>query len=199
VNSQAVVSRGCAVCGSEVTRTVGGRLLCDSATCHQVLGTRNQDQDQVGSKGRGRGLRVVPGAPGGNLPERSEPELRGLVRDHEQGRLHPAQVDLGDLPPPGRRVTDFKGEEVVVTDATHAVAADIRLLLGLRLAVNEDRPLPYSTRFCAERCRLRDHRHASRVLRALERTGVVICAGTMKPRGKPDGTKLYAAPGATRR
>jgi hypothetical protein len=71
------------------------------------------------------------------------------------------------------------------------------LLIGLRLAVNEERPLPYSTRFCAERCGLRDHRQASRVLRALERVGVVECVGTLKPKDKPDGTKLYQAPGET--
>jgi hypothetical protein len=54
--------------------------------------------------------------------------------------------------------------------------------------------LPYSARFCAERCELRDHAQASRVLRALERAGVVACVGTLQPRSKPDGTKLYAAP-----
>jgi hypothetical protein len=32
------------------------------------------------------------------------------------------------------------------------------------------------------------------VLRALERAGVVACVGTLQPRSKPDGTKLYAAP-----
>jgi hypothetical protein len=74
------------------------------------------------------------------------------------------------------------------------VAADIRLLLGLRLAVDEDRPLPYSTRFCAERCGLRYHTQASRVLRQLVDAGVVELAGVMPARGKRDGTKLYAAP-----
>jgi hypothetical protein len=77
------------------------------------------------------------------------------------------------------------------------VAADIRLLLGLRLAVDDDRPLPYSTRFCAGRCGLHDQAHASRVLRQLEQAGVVECAETLKPRGKPDGTKLYQAPRKT--
>jgi hypothetical protein len=67
-------------------------------------------------------------------------------------------------------------------------------LLGLRLAVSEDRPLPYSTRLCAERCGLPDHRAASRVLRQLERLGVVKCAGMLPPRGNKDGTKLYEAP-----
>ena len=80
-----------------------------------------------------------------------------------------------------------------MTETMHDVAADIRLLLGLRLAVDEQRPLPYSARFCAERCRLRDHCQASRALRSLEQIGVVK-VGRLKPRGKPDGTKTYAAP-----
>jgi hypothetical protein len=78
--------------------------------------------------------------------------------------------------------------------AMRRVAEDIRLLIGLRLAVSEDRPLPYSTRFCAERCGLRHHTQASRVLRQLERVGVIVSAGAMPPRGKGDGTKLYRAP-----
>jgi hypothetical protein len=83
---------------------------------------------------------------------------------------------------------------MVVTETMHDVAADIRLLLGLRLAVDEQRPLPYSSRFCAERCRLRDHRQASRALRSLEQIGAVECVGKLKPRGQPHGTKLYQAP-----
>jgi hypothetical protein len=78
--------------------------------------------------------------------------------------------------------------------AMRRVAEDIRLLIGLRLAVDEYRPLPYSTRFCAERCELRHHTQASRVLRELERAGVVKCAEPLKPRGKGDGTKTYRAP-----
>ena len=70
----------------------------------------------------------------------------------------------------------------------------LRLLIGLRLAVDEHRPLPYSTRFCAERCGLYDQAHASRVLRELERAGVIERDGALTPRGKPDGTKLYRAP-----
>ena len=122
-----------------------------------------------------------------------EPELHGLVRDYEQGLLKPVEIVLGELPGVGTVATDFRGDPVVVTEAMERVAADIRLLLGLRLAVSEDRPLPYSVRFCAQRCRLRSHQEASRVLRALERLEVIRCVGTMKPRGQPHGTKLYAA------
>jgi hypothetical protein len=68
------------------------------------------------------------------------------------------------------------------------------LLIGLRLAVDEHRPLPYSTRFCAERCGLHDQGHASRVLRALVDAGVIRYVESLEPRGKRDGTKLYQAP-----
>ena len=125
-----------------------------------------------------RGLYVV-GTPG--VRSEREPELRALIRDHARGLLEPVDVELGERP-------------AGASPAMQTVAADIRLLLGLRLAVDDDRPLPYSARFCAERCELRDHGQASRVLRALERAGVVKCVGALDPRGKPDGTKLYAAP-----
>lgn len=103
-------------------------------------------------------------------------------------------VELGHLPPIGSRVRGFRDQQVVVTRLMHVVADDMRLLMGLRLAVSEDRPLPYSTGLCAERCGLRDKREASRILRQLEKIDVVKCVGKMKPRGKPDGTKLYEAP-----
>ena len=180
----------CVGCGSEATRHESGRYLCDSPSCHQVPGTRHQDQ--VGTEG-GKGLYVVPGVPGVGSPAR-EPELLGLIRDNERGLLEPIEVELGDLPAVGMRAPCFDGGFAVVTEAMHRVAADLCLLIGLRLAVNEERPLPYSTRFCAERCGLRDHRQASRVLRALERVGVIQCVGTLKPRGRRDGTKLYEAP-----
>jgi hypothetical protein len=63
--------------------------------------------------------------------------------------------------------------------------------MRLRLALDEDRPLPYSTTGCAERCGLGDAKQASRVLRALERIGVLAHVGSPPVRGKPDGTKLF--------
>lgn len=183
MNARASATALCAVCNSGATRTVGGRLLCDSVSCLQVTpGTRDQEpgtNDQVGTEGNEVKLRIVPGTPGVGLPK--EPELEGLVRDHDRGRLEPLPVELGELP-------------VGASRAMQKVATDLRLLIGLRLAVDEDRPLPYSTRFCAERCGLRDQAQASRVLRSLERVGVVECVGRLKPRGKPDGTKLYRPP-----
>jgi hypothetical protein len=112
---------------------------------------------------------------------KEEPELLGLIRDHDAGRLEPIDVRLGELP-------------ATATPTMRRLAENIRLLIGLRLAVDEDRPLPYSTRFCAERCGLRHHTQASRILRQLVEAGVVEPAGAMPPRGKGDGTKLYRAP-----
>jgi hypothetical protein len=107
--------------------------------------------------------------------------LAGLLRDHDAGLLKPVDVELGELP-------------AGASKAMRDVAADVRLLLGLRLAADEDRPLPYSTRFCAQRCGLRNHREASRVLHQLVQAGVLERAGELKPRGQPFGTKLYRAP-----
>jgi hypothetical protein len=105
----------------------------------------------------------------------------GLIRDHDARRLEPVDVTLGELP-------------ADASPAMRKVAEDIRLLLGLRLAVDDDRPLPYSTRFCAERCGLHDQGHASRVLRRLVEAGVIRHVESLEPRGKRDGTKAYAAP-----
>jgi hypothetical protein len=213
VNTQASALRVCVGCGAAATRVVGGDYVCDGSSCHKEQGTRNKDK---GSTEGGSGLYVVP-SPSGNFSaatpksasvtdftprpigpparkKREEPELYGLVRDYERGLLEPIEVELGDLPAVGSRAPCFDGRLTVVTEAMHTVAADIRLLLGLRLAVSEDRPLPYSTRLCAERCGLPDHRAASRVLRSLERLGVVKCAGKLKLHGNPYGTKLYEAP-----
>jgi hypothetical protein len=62
-----------------------------------------------------------------------EPELHGLVRDWEQGLLRPVEIRLGELPDAGTVALDFKDRGVVITEAMHRVAADIRLLLGFRL------------------------------------------------------------------
>jgi hypothetical protein len=188
VNAQATPGT-CAGCGRPATRNVGGRYICDGPSCDKGQGTRNKD------KVRSEGSNVVHLVPSSLSKPRPEPELSGLIRDYERGLLQPVSVQLGPLSVVGSRVADSKGETVVVTEAMHRAAADIRLLLGLRLAVSEDRPLPYSTRFCAERCGLHGHQEASRVLRALERLGVVGSGGSMKPRGQPHGTKLYEAPG----
>ena len=184
MNAQAAaIIPACEVCGRERTQTKDGRSLCDRDSClSRTPGTRDQEQGTRNDSGEGvRGALYVVGSPGVQREDQREPELLGLWRDYEAGRLEPLDVALGELP---------TGASV----AMRRVADDIRLLLGLRLAVDEDRPLPYSTRFCAERCGLHDQAHASRVLRQLEQAGVIERGGTLTPRGKPDGTKLYRAP-----
>ena len=171
----------CVGCGDPATRTKDGQLFCDRDSCLTALpGTRTRDKDNDSGKGV-RALRVVASPGPGNTTPKEEPELLGLIRDHDRGELEPVDVPLGELP-------------ADASPAMRRVAEDIRLLIGLRLAVDEDRPLPYATRFCAERCGLRHHTQASRVLRQLVEAGVVEPAGAMPARGKGDGTKLYQAP-----
>jgi hypothetical protein len=183
VNAQAGAVTACVVCGDPATHTRRGRgPLCDRDSClSRTPGTRDQEQGTRNDSGEGVRVLYVVDSPGVREEIRREPELTGLIRDHERGLLEPVDVPLGELP-------------AGASPAMRKVAADIRLLLGLRRAVDWYDPLPYATRFCAERCELYDQAHASRVLRALERAGVVKCAGALTPRGKPDGTKTYEAP-----
>lgn len=183
MNGRATVPAACEVCGEEATLYRGGRPFCERDSClSRTPGTRDQEQGNRNDSGEGgsRALYVV-GSPGVRREVQRESELRKLIRDHDRGELEPVHVRLGDLP-------------ANASPAMRKVAEDLRLLLGLRRAVDEHRPLPYSTRFCAERCGLHDQAHASRVLRQLERVGVVEVEGTLPPRGKRDGTKLYRAP-----
>ena len=183
MNARASVHRACVACGREATRNVGGRDLCDDSSClSRTQGTRDKEQGtrNDSTEGVNRGLYVVA-TPCVREENRREPELTGLIRDHERRKLEPIDVTLGPLP-------------ADASQAMRKVAADIRLLLGLRAAVDWYEPLPYSTRFCAERCGLHDQGHASRVLRALVEAGVIRYVGALDPRGQPYGTKLYQAP-----
>jgi hypothetical protein len=105
-----------------------------------------------------------------------------LIAAYERGDLEPVDVELGEMP-------SYAGH------AMQAAAADIALLIGLRLAVDEGRPLPYATSFAAERLGLVDKGHASRALRSLVKAGVVLYVGRLprRPNGPREGTKLYAA------
>jgi len=116
-----------------------------------------------------------------------EVKLADLVAGYEAGRLKPIPVQLGELP-----AAAGKDER--------RVAEDMALLIGLRLAVDDRRPLPYSTTFAAGRMGWTakgrpDASRASKALRSLVAAGVIVHAYTLKPRpGKPDGTKTYAPP-----
>lgn len=119
-----------------------------------------------------------------NTSERRErPELYELWDAYESGRLAPVDVPLGALP--GR-----------ASDDEHRAAAFLRIAIGLRYADGDRRAFPCSTRFLAEEMGWGPDGHvrASRVLRRLERWGVIVCAGELQRRGQPRGTKTYAPP-----
>jgi hypothetical protein len=155
---------------------------------------RSGEADRSTSLRAGSSPGPGPG-PGVTFDSEEGAELWGLIRDYDERRLEPIEIALGRLPEVGASAHCPNGGQVVVTSAMHEVATDLRLLIGLRLAVNEDRPLPYAASLCVSRCKLvRDKRHASKVLRALVRLGVVEHVGSLPARGKGDGTKLYAPP-----
>ena len=107
-----------------------------------------------------------PTPPPSGLFDRKEesderPELYRLLERYEAGELDPVAVRLGELPPRAGRLM-------------REAAADIALLMGLRLAVDEDRALPYSASLAATRLGLGDDKGwANRVLRSLIEAGVV--------------------------
>ena len=123
------------------------------------------------------------GALAGAVPDfgAHEAEIYELLARYEAGLLEPRPVGLGAMP-------------TGASEAMRAVAADIALLIGLRLAVDDDRPLIYSARFCAWRMGWKilsgewDKRRANRVINKLLEAGVIEWVGEM-PRSK---ARLYA-------
>jgi hypothetical protein len=86
------------------------------------------------------------------------------------------------------------------TDEMKKVAEDIAFLIGLFASAGENRPLPYSCRFGAERIGS-DKASVNRALKALVKANVILCPGQLTPHGsqengKPNsiGTFAYAAP-----
>jgi hypothetical protein len=75
-----------------------------------------------------------------------------------------------------------------------AIAAHMRLLMGLWLAMGDERPLPYATSVPVEAGIAPDKGTASKAIRTLVATGVIRYVGTLPPRGLPNGTKLYSPP-----
>jgi hypothetical protein len=113
-------------------------------------------------------------------PEPTELEL--MLDAHARGALVPVEVELGPLPPRA-------GETM------HAIAEHMRLLMGLRLAFGETRPLPYATSVPVEAGIVATKGEASRVIRQLVRHGVVRHAGSLPPmRPGLNGTKVYEPP-----
>jgi hypothetical protein len=63
-----------------------------------------------------------------------EPMVEWLLREHKAGRCQPVEVALPPLPATAR-------------DSTRTVLEHFRLVYGLRLSVEDDRPVPLSARF----------------------------------------------------
>ena len=118
------------------------------------------------------------------FPPCNRPELYELIDLNERGEIEPAPVTLGKLPE--RATRDDK-----------RVAADIAFLIGLRRADGDLRPLPYATRFCCRRMGWPENQpmRASRVLKRLERWGVVEYTASLGPRqGMAYRTRCYEPP-----
>ncbi len=105
-------------------------------------------------------------------------ELDALLVCHAQGTLEPLPVDLPELP-------------VDAPPLARLVVEDMALLFGLRLAALDDRPVPVSCRWQADRLRLH-YKSVNRMHRYLVEVGVLRSVGAMPSRGGKRGTRLYA-------
>jgi hypothetical protein len=138
---------------------------------------QDQDQDQDHDQGS-----YPPSSTPLGLGGRAEPsDLEIAIAEHHDGKLHPIDVPLGPMPSTAGPVM-------------RSVADHMRLLMGLRAALGEHRPLPYACSMAVREGLAPDKGTASKAIRSLVKFGVVRYVGTLKPRGKPDGVKLYAPP-----
>ena len=178
----------CSECGLNYPLTGTVRHPC------QTLGY-NQDQDQDQDQDQ---VQVPPSSPPGPGCNGGAPtRVRALVVDparhvqsdmnrleaaHAAGDLEPVDVCLGPVPASAGPVMC-------------AVAEHMRLRMGLRLAVGDDRPLPYATSEAVKAGLAKDKATASNAINALVRAGVLAHLGQLPPlRPGLDGTKLYAPP-----
>jgi hypothetical protein len=100
-----------------------------------------------------------------------------LIAAYENGDLKPLPVGL-----PVHRL------HKTATTALR-VAQDIELHIGLLRRAEDPRPVLYSKSYAATRNGLYDESHGKRILKQLEKRGVVVCVGSTR-----NGTKLYAPP-----
>lgn len=114
------------------------------------------------------------------------PDLRtymaALLDDVARQVLRPEPVTLPNLP-------------TYVPAAVLAVAQDVALCVGTRLAVGDDRPLPYACRWRAGVLGI-SHEAVSAALKTLVRWKSLKRAGAL-PGRRGRGTALYAVPGFT--
>jgi len=143
--------------------------------------TRNTKRDRAVGSTTPRSVPVPPPVPvtGGEVPE-----LRQLEEHHRAGRLHPVPVRLGRMPDDA-------------TPLMRAIADHMATRMGLRLAVDDDWPLPYATTEAIRAGFATNAAQVSRAIARLVRAGVIRHVGSLPRRrgGPPEGTKLYA-PGA---
>jgi len=152
---------------------------CSTSTDYQQEQEQEQEQEQASSSK----IRNAPSRarPAGNDDD-DGPEIHRLLDLYQRGELHPVDAKLGPLPPHAGRVM-------------RAIYGDIELRFGLRLAVGDDRPLPYATSVAVEAGHARAQSSASKALNALQRHGAIVHVGQLRPRWpRHDGTKLYAPP-----
>ncbi len=122
------------------------------------------------------------------VSEEKEPsELDLLLDRYKAGTLEPEEPALGEMPErPG--------------SAMAGIATHMKLLMGLRRANGDYRPLPYATSMAVRAGLVADKGTASKAIRRLVAAGVVERGDSLKPSRKGlDGTKTYAPPGEGRR
>ncbi len=139
-----------------------------------------QEQEQEQEQEQGTTSLYQPPAPAWIQEEPKE--LYRLLAAHHEGKLQPAAIQLGELPPGAGGVMRH-------------VAEHMRLLMGLRAAVGDDRPLPYASSMALRAGITTNQGTASSAIGSLVRAGVIDYVGSLPPqRPGLDGTKLYAPP-----
>jgi hypothetical protein len=124
-------------------------------------------------------LPVIPNQKKGSQSREPEDgQLQELFRLYREGKIEPAPVAMGPLPPDA-------------DPAMREVAADLAIRFGLRLADGTVEPLPYATCEPIKAGIVATRGGASKVLHRLERAGVIWSPGSMPARGKPNGTRLF--------
>ena len=110
------------------------------------------------------------------------PEMRVLLADWRAGRRVPVWVPLGPIP------DDAPPED-------RDIAEDMRVRMGLMLAVHDYGPLMYARSEAVAAGHVHHKMQARRAIQRLVAAGVIVEAGSLPPRsGYPDGTRLYRAP-----
>ena len=182
-----------------------GASLCPS--CYEDLndiadrhGLHDVDVETVERETRDEGRGLPPGGPSALVPRPSSivsspdrdtspnftngrgpgsvegPEVEWLLTEHAAGRLEPVPVGLPQLPPSRSpvvpRVADF-----------------YRLVRGLRLRVDDDRPVPFACGWVADKLGV-PKLTVRRARSALVEAGVLVSNGSLPGRGGR-GTELF--------